>query len=137
MQFFLRNHCLRESCYNCSQKGVDRVSDITLADFWGINNEIPAIDDNKGVSFVIIHSEKGHLLFNEIKNCRVQNVNLETGIKYNPSINSSPIRPTTRDEFYNHLRDYSFKKMIKIYANVPLIKRLCRLLKKGIKKLLK
>lgn len=40
-------------------KKLNRVSDITVADFWGIQNELPEMDDDKGTSFVLVHSEKG------------------------------------------------------------------------------
>ena len=63
MQAFLRNTSLRESCYNCQFKKKHRISYITLADFWGIENIAPEMDDNKGTSLVIINSEKGKQIF--------------------------------------------------------------------------
>ena len=53
MRMFLRNYCLRPSCYECEAKLV-RCADLTLADFWGINFVAPEMNDNKGVSLVII-----------------------------------------------------------------------------------
>lgn len=64
MKAFLKNLCLRQSCYNCKYKGDNRMSDITLADFWGIDNDF---DDDKGVSAVIINTTKGKELFESIK----------------------------------------------------------------------
>lgn len=37
-QMFLQNLCLRPSCYNCSFKKINRVSDITLGDFGAAMN---------------------------------------------------------------------------------------------------
>lgn len=34
MQFFLRDYCLRPSCYNCAAK-KHKMSEMTIADFWG------------------------------------------------------------------------------------------------------
>ena len=59
MRMFLRNYCLRPSCYECEAKLV-RCADLTLADFWGINFVAPEMNDNKGVSLVIIRSQRGH-----------------------------------------------------------------------------
>ena len=57
----------RQSCHECSFKGLDRCSDMTIADFHGIKNVIKDyIDDDKGVSLVISHSEKGVSLLNSI-----------------------------------------------------------------------
>ena len=58
MRMFLRNYCLRPSCYECEAKLV-RCADLTLADFWGINFVAPEMNDNKGVSLVIIRSQRG------------------------------------------------------------------------------
>lgn len=65
---FLKNLCLRPSCYSCEFKGADRKSDITLGDFWGIEFIAPEFDDDKGVSVVITHGAKGASLFCEIQN---------------------------------------------------------------------
>ena len=46
MRMFLRNYCLRPSCYECEAKLV-RCADLTLADFWGINFVAPEMNDNK------------------------------------------------------------------------------------------
>lgn len=66
LQLFLKDVCLRESCYQCSSKKLNRVSDITVADFWGIQNELPEMDDDKGTSFVLVHSEKGKKIISEL-----------------------------------------------------------------------
>lgn len=58
----------RPSCYDCPFKGFPQKSDITLADFWGIENIDPTMDQDKGTSLVMVNSKKGEQLFNEIKN---------------------------------------------------------------------
>lgn len=67
MQMFLQNLCLRPSCYACSFKKENRESDMTLADFWGCGNICPDLDDDKGLSMILIHSEKGKGIFDSIK----------------------------------------------------------------------
>ncbi len=56
------NLYIRPSCGNCYFKGNSRKSDITLADFWGIEKEL---DDDKGTSLIMLNSEKGMGLFQE------------------------------------------------------------------------
>ena len=65
MQLFLSNQFLRPSCYDCQFKGNNYRSDITLGDFWGVENcaELPPEELRKGVSVVVIHSERGKRLF--------------------------------------------------------------------------
>lgn len=68
MNMFLSNICLRPSCHDCKFKKLNRNSDITIGDAWGVQDFLPEMDDDKGTSVVLIHSEKGNDLFKEIKN---------------------------------------------------------------------
>lgn len=61
-------HCiLRPSCYECPYKSIMHPSDITIADYWGIEKAAPEFDDNKGVSLVLINNKIGIEVFNLIK----------------------------------------------------------------------
>lgn len=61
---FLRDIYLRPSCYACPSKSGKSRSDITLADYWGIQSIMPELDDDRGVSAVIINSTKGQNALN-------------------------------------------------------------------------
>jgi coenzyme F420-reducing hydrogenase beta subunit len=57
LRAFMKFISIRPSCFRCKFKGEHRASDITLADFWGIQNVISNMDDDKGISLVIINSQ--------------------------------------------------------------------------------
>ena len=79
MRLFLSDICLRPSCHKCRFKELDRPSDITLGDCWGIEHIWPEMDDDHGTSIVLTHTEKGQKLFASIsEQCRskVGDVNL-------------------------------------------------------------
>lgn len=57
----------RPSCYECKFKGIPRISDITLGDFWGIGSVDPSLEQNLGTSLVMINSEKGEKCFDIIR----------------------------------------------------------------------
>lgn len=117
MQAFLKNTILRDSCYNCRFKKMNRLSDITLADFWGIKNVIPEMYDNKGTSLVIINSIKGNNLFSEIKNnMKIKEVSVDEGIKFNSAMISSVKKDVKREEFFQNLETMSFDKLVKKYT---------------------
>lgn len=59
MRAFLRDMILRPSCYHCQAKNGRSHSDITIADFWGINTEMPEMDDDKGTGLVLVNTDKG------------------------------------------------------------------------------
>lgn len=67
MRLFLSNMCLRPSCHDCKYKSLDRPSDITIGDSWGIEHYMPDMDDDKGTSVVLVHSQQGEQLFDLCK----------------------------------------------------------------------
>ena len=104
MRAFLSNLILRPSCYSCPAKGGRSNSDITIADFWGIDHVVPEMDDDRGTSLVLIHSEKGcSLLHSDIVNCVM--ATYDDVLHYNPSVaRSSPCHPK-RSEFFAAFSD--------------------------------
>lgn len=56
---FYEHNILRECCYECPYKNLERQGDITIADAWGIAKAAPAFDDNHGVSLVLSNTAKG------------------------------------------------------------------------------
>ena len=98
MNLFLSNLDLRPSCYKCPAK-LRAQSDITIADFWGIENVLPEFDDDKGISAVLMSTEKGIYWFNRVL-CNCVMVPYESVIRANPSIFSSVKRAKNRDFFF-------------------------------------
>lgn len=65
----------RNSCYGCRQRSINRVSDITLGDFWGINKLKPEIEDfEQGYSSVITNTTKGEQSITGLKSCVVSKI---------------------------------------------------------------
>ena len=85
MLMFLRDYCLRPSCYECIAKKVKK-SDITIADFWGIKAVAPEMNDGMGTSLVLIRTDKGQSVFDNISDTlKVKEVSYESGVKGNPA----------------------------------------------------
>lgn len=128
---FLRNVCLRDSCYNCSFKKWNRFSDITIGDFWGIDNIEPDMNDDKGTSIVIIHSKKGRKLFDSIKkNCKYKEVNLKASVEsYNWAYFKSVQKNSNTDIFFENLENMEFDKLVKKYIEPSMLKRIARKIK--------
>lgn len=121
MRLFLSNTCLRPSCYNCSFKSIHRPADITLADFWGIQNVLPEMDDDKGTSMILIHSEKGKQLISNINNyIKSKDISIDIVEKYNPSVIKSVDYNKNREEFFSKLESKRINSLAKEYCKVPL-----------------
>lgn len=56
---FSHNYYLRDSCFSCRYTNIHRVGDISLGDFWGIKKTRPELYDPKGISYLIVNTEKG------------------------------------------------------------------------------
>ena len=107
----------RPSCYDCKFKGYPRIADITLADFWGIENVNTSMEKNLGTSLVMVNSSKGEKYFEEVKK-RINYVDvpfksIEAG---NRSLHKS-LEPTKidRDQFFKDVDSMSFLELAKKY----------------------
>ena len=56
-----------EHCVNCKFKRLPRPADITIGDFWRIQNHAKEMDDRKGTSGILIHNKKGEKLLRETR----------------------------------------------------------------------
>ena len=84
MKAFLKDICLRPSCYDCKFKTIHRESDLTLADFWGVQNILPDLDDDMGTSLILVNSDAGQAMLEQIKEkVTCKKVDLNEAIKYN------------------------------------------------------
>ena len=73
----------RKSCGLCKYANYVRVSDLTIGDFWGYKN-IGIAYDPYGISEVIINTDKGNEIFNEIKNSLIfKSITKEQGVQHN------------------------------------------------------
>lgn len=88
MRAFLNDLCLRPSCSLCPAKSGKSYSDLTIADYWGVANILPKIDDNKGTSLLLLHSSRGDELLSNL-NCDVIETDYQSALRGNPSIEYS------------------------------------------------
>ncbi|MCR5142749.1 MAG: Coenzyme F420 hydrogenase/dehydrogenase, beta subunit C-terminal domain [Ruminococcus sp.] len=124
MRAFLSNSCLRPSCYDCSFKSVKRQADITLADFWGIQNVLPEMDDDKGTSLVLLHTSQGKELIYFLKDkYRYKNVNTEVITKYNPAGVVSCKLNKNRNRFLKCIKNSEFDKTVSKYTKDSLYRK--------------
>lgn len=99
MNVFLSDLSLRPSCYACPTKLHHAQSDITLADFWGVNEIKPDIDDDKGCGLILI-SCKENFDFLCKMDCKLLQQQFSSIIKYNPNILYAVNEPLNRKFFW-------------------------------------
>lgn len=99
MRAFLRDMILRPSCYQCQAKSGRSHSDITIADFWGINTEMPEMDDDKGTGLVLVNTDKGRQALDWSKVTKKES-SVEVASKYNGGLSSITKPHPKRAEFF-------------------------------------
>lgn len=129
MQMYLRNYCVRCSCYDCkAKKGY---ADISLGDLWGIEDIAPEFNDDKGASLVLLYTEKGEKAFSNIKDSiESLKVDYQKALPYNPCIVKSVKRPNQRDDFFKDMEKMTFEKLQKKYLSEPMKNRIKRFVAK-------
>ena len=129
MRGFLHDLYLRPSCYACMAKGGRSQSDLTLGDYWGVERTCPdldrALDENKGTSVVLIHSDRGQSLLEGLP-CRYQETNYASAVAGNPAIEHTATEPPKRQLFFAQLDAEPLEQLIDRLTTIPLHKRLWR-----------
>lgn len=134
-ELFQYDLIMRTACERCPFACISRVGDMTLGDFWGIENILPEIDDNKGVSAVLINTEKGEKLFDEIKGgLEIYEVAIERIAAKQPNLSRPSKKSIKADAFKNDFENLPFKKVLKKYTNVGLKRRVISLIKGVLKR---
>lgn len=130
MKVFMKNICLRPSCYSCNYKSIHRQSDITLADFWGIENVLPEMDDDKGTSLIFVNSMIGEKMFEGIKiDLKYMKVEINRAVAYNMAALESVGHNSKREKFFEALEYLPFDKLVKKYCSDNSIVKIKRKIK--------
>lgn len=129
-------HCLiRPSCYKCPYKTINRPSDISLGDYWGINEIIQLPEYEKGTSLVLVNSEKGQNVFNIIKNdLWIKETTIEQATKKQHPLKAAFPKPKEREEIWSNFNKRGIEYVIKRYSTPNLYIRVIKKIKKILKK---
>ncbi len=92
-QLFLDSELYRDNCYECPYACKKRVGDITIGDYWKVENEhqelikLKKIDINNGVSCILVNNDKGNFLINKYgENLKLFESNFEKVSKHNEQL---------------------------------------------------
>lgn len=127
MNVFLSDLSLCPTCYTCPAKLSNVQSDISIADFWGVNRINPDIDDDKGCGLLLIHNKK-KLDFLFSADCKLLQQQLVSVAKYNPSILFAVSKPINRELFFKLLFAFGFYKTSYFIFSRRIFYRVIRLL---------
>ena len=109
---FLNDLCMNDSCANCKYTTADRVSDITIGDFWRINRFKPELDDDKGTSCVLVNTEKGKNFFDVLSWFKKEAMPVKTAVKVNKALNKGFTHHPNSKLFAKRLESTNFNELV-------------------------
>lgn len=99
MALFAQNMTLRPSCYSCPVRNGKSGSDLTLADLWSVADSAPELNDDRGVSLVLLNTEKGREIMAET-GLKTRLVDTVQAMKNNSGFAERTEMPERREEFF-------------------------------------
>lgn len=112
MRGFLTDLYLRPSCYHCPVKQCKSGSDLTIGDYWGIQQAHPGLDDDKGVSAVLVNTDKGAAILQAVQQVSLYESTFEKVVKCNPALIKSAQEPTKRSLFFELLNQRKISEVV-------------------------
>lgn len=132
---FYGHNVLRPSCYECPYKSIHHPGDISIADYWGIDNAAPGFNDNKGVSLVLVNTEKGQEYFEKAKNdVEWRETRIEDSMQ--PPLKAPFPKPKEREQFWKDFESKDFSYIVKKYGTIKkpsLLRRCARKVRRMLK----
>lgn len=117
---FLEGTTYRECCYRCNYCTKERVGDITIGDYWGVEKEHPEFYSAKGVSCFLVNSEKGMRLWNLIKSeFYFLESTFEQVARANHNLSHPTKRTSRRDSIYQHIDDMDVNECFATQLAIP------------------
>ena len=134
MLCFLKDFINRPSCFECKFRNGRSHSDLTMADFWGVERVMSDADftGDKGTSLLFVHNQKA-LNIPEQLDMKCQPVEFIQAKNGNPAIYRDWERPVWHDAFLKALKNSTIKKT---YDKYELLEKTLKNIVSSVKKTL-
>lgn len=123
VKLFNSNLILRPSCYHCKFSNLNRPSDLTIGDFWGIEKSMPEFEDSKGVSLVLVNTKRGKYVFERIKSNFIYRQSNTVDCMQLNLYQPTP-KPINREKFWKDYQNKGFEFVAKNYTRNKLSRRI-------------
>ena len=108
---FMKHSLFHESCYQCQYARIERITDLTIADFWGIDEDfINNKDVMNGYNLVLVHTDNGHDILTGIKGLiDVFERPLQEAVLGNDTLQRPTDKPIDRGRDIRNIRKHGFE----------------------------
>lgn len=112
MRGFLHELYSRPICHECPFKSGVSKADITLADFWGIEQVLPTFPSYNGVSLVLTHTTKGESVFKNLRGLITKEIELQKALQLNRTLLHSEAPHPERSHFFKLIDKKGFETLV-------------------------
>lgn len=121
IRLFFSHVIMGPSCYECPFSNLDRKSDFTIGDFWGVEKSFPEIVPGKGISLILFNTEKGIDILKIMEksiNCDeiLFECPTESFLQYQHNLNKPTEKPVERDNFWKDYKENGYDYVVKKYC---------------------
>ena len=137
-RFYLSLYGNRPSCFRCHFTSYRRMGDISLGDFWNVENAGVKFDTEKGVNAVLVNTEKGRAVFEEAIRQGLDWQSVSKEAVWQPHLEYSAKRPKKQDDFWeaycSAASDEEKESILREYMKGSALTRLIRILSPMLRK---
>ena len=116
LDLYLDEYISRDCCAQCPYTNLKRVGDITVGDFWKWTDHHSEFNDNKGVSLLLVDSEKGKTLFEAAKPALAY-IESNTPECLQPQLKCPPREHPRKSQLLQEYRTKGYTYVIRKYTN--------------------
>lgn len=133
MRAFSKGLMFNEACFSCAYTTPQRVSDFTMADFWGLGAKKPFnYPTYKGVSMLLVNNQKAWEFIGDNTDLFYEERTLDEAIEGNHNLSHNSERPVGRDTFIQDMQIMEPSALVKKYQIKESLRDYLRLLKQWI-----
>lgn len=133
MKAFTKGLMFGEACYDCHYAHPKRISDFTLADYWGLGEHIPFnYPTQRGVSCMLVNTQHGLNFINSCEDLMLIERPLEEAIEGNHNLSFVSDRPRGRDTYYEDSISLDIKELSTKYGLKPTLRDYLRIIKQDL-----
>ena len=141
-RYFLDGDIYRESCYTCPYANVNRVGDISIGDYWGVDKFNPEllsinggpIKKEQGVSCILINSDSGAELIKKVSTkLHTYPINIKDVMVINAQLREPTKKSEQRSKLFMAYTAKGYEAIERLYKR----KRIIMMFKRKISRLIK
>ena len=127
---------IRSTCLKCKYTSPHRYGDITIGDFWGIEDAMPDFYDEKGVSLLFINTDKGLRALDAVKgNIITRESCLSACTLHNPNLLHPSVCKHDPEKFWQLYHEKGFEAVARRYGGYGVKYKIKRCVRKALEKM--